>query len=73
MRARVSAKIRECILILWGIKDCGNKKCLVEDEFWSVFEIMEEAIVHDTAEALPVTHTHTLTHMLVHMHACSHT
>lgn len=50
MRPRVCAKIRECILILWGIKDCGSKKGSVEDEFWSVFEIMGKAIAHNTAE-----------------------
>ena len=80
MRARVCAKIREHILILWGIEDYGSKKCLVEDEFWSVFEITDEAIVHDAVEGgewggewpcLSHTHTHACAHTLTH--TCTHT
>lgn len=77
MRARVCAKIREHILILWGIEDYGSKKCLVEDEFWSVFEITDEAIVHDAIEGgewggewpcLSHTHARACSHTHTHMH-----
>lgn len=50
MRARVGARIRECILIMWEIKDYSSKKCSAEDEFGFGFEIMDEAIMHDTVE-----------------------